>query len=338
MSMKGIVLNKYDNRVAIERLPIPQVGDEQVLVKVIYTGICGTDIKLLKGQYQLREGIEKVVVGHEFVGTVVELGNSVENVNKGDRVTAQPTVRSCRACQYCHTGNFNLCKDRIRIGFDADGSFAEYIVLEKTQIYQLPESLSNEASAMIEPLTVAVRAVYKAEIKPTDTVLITGPGTIGLLTLLVAKQHGCRTLVCGTKMDEKKLKIATDLGADKVFINEQWKKETGNERISIVFECTGQESAVNMGLELIEPRGQYIQVGTNSTKVEVDFMAVAYKELRITGSIAAIREDWLHAIELMVQCEEKAKLLIDKVYPIQNWETGLETLLSNGGPKILIQP
>ncbi|OLO28100.1 hypothetical protein BTR23_18490 [Alkalihalophilus pseudofirmus] len=339
MSMKGIVLRKNDNQVVVETLPIPQVGVEQVLVKVICTGICGTDIKLLKGQYHLRENIEKVVVGHEFVGMVVELGADVDNVKKGDRITAQPTMRSCGTCQYCHTGQFNLCKERTRIGFDSDGSFAEYIVLHKDQIYHIPDQISDEAAAMIEPLTVAVRAVYKAAIKPTDTVLITGPGTIGLLTLLVAKQHGCRTLVCGTKMDEKKLKIASALGADKVFMNDQWKEEEiGTEKISIVFECAGHESAVNMGLELIVPKGQYIQVGTKSSKIEVDFMTVAYKELRITGSIAAIREDWIHAIELMVQCEDKAQLLIDKIYPLDKWEMGLESLLNNGGPKILLQP
>ncbi|MFD4819892.1 zinc-dependent alcohol dehydrogenase [Peribacillus butanolivorans] len=339
--MKSLILiGEKGNKVVFENIGIPKIKGKQILVRVKRAGICGTDIKLYTGNYYTDSNVCPIVLGHEFIGEVVEVGNKVSNAKIGDRIVAQPTYISCEQCKYCKQGEFNLCKSRKRIGFDCDGVFAEFVRLNENQIYHVPDTISDDAGALIEPLTVAVRGVYRANVKPSDTVLISGPGAIGLLTALVAKQFGARVIVSGTPADVKRLEIASQLGVDMVVMTDELPKKLKHKEIEvdIVFECSGNEHAVNLGLNILRPKGQFVQIGTSSKMVNVSFMDIAYKELIVTGSIAAISNDWHTAINLMEKIQTQALLIVKKVLPLEEFEKGFDEFLQNGSPKILFTP
>lgn len=332
--------DRESKRVVYEQVDIPQIEDFQVLVKVKRAGICGTDLKLYTGNYHVNKETLPVILGHEFIGEVVEVGEKVNKVKIGDRVVAHPTYSSCGVCRYCQRGEFNLCQTRKRIGFDYDGVFANFVRLNEEQVYLLPDTISDDAGALIEPLTVVIRGLYKADIKPTDTILITGPGTIGLLTVLVAKEYGAEVIVVGTPYDEERLEIAKQIGADVSCKSDELIDLVKNRKIVIdtVIECSGNEGAVNLGLNLLRPGGQFVQVGTSSKLISVSFMNIAYKELKVTGSFSAIKEDWYNAIKLMEKLQSKALLIVKKHLSLKDFKLGFEECLQNGGPKILFTP
>ncbi|WML42371.1 alcohol dehydrogenase catalytic domain-containing protein [Neobacillus sp. OS1-2] len=337
--MKGVVL-KTGKNVVLDDIDIPQIAENEVLARVKRAGICGTDLKLYTGNYHIDNKALPVVIGHEFIGEVVEVGEKVTKVSVGDRIVAQPTYSSCQECRYCHSGEFNLCTTRKRIGFDYDGVFTQFVKLNEQQVYTVPDTISDDAGALIEPLTVAVRGVYKANVKPTDTVVIIGPGTIGLFTALVAKQFGARVIVYGTLADAGRLEIAARMGVDMVDMSgdllEVLRKK--NLTVDTVFECSGNVNGVNLGLTILRPKGQFVQIGTSSKMVNISFMDIAYKELNVTGSISAVKEDWHTAINLMEKLQSKALLIVKKYLDLKDFEKGFEECLNNGGPKILFTP
>ncbi|MCH6264683.1 zinc-dependent alcohol dehydrogenase [Neobacillus citreus] len=336
--MESVVLK--DGQVSLEDIAVPEIGEYQILAKVKRAGICGTDLKLYTGNYHRDPKAPPVIIGHEFIGEVVAVGEKVTKAVIGDRIVAHPTYSSCQECTYCYSGEFNLCSHRKRIGFDYDGVFAQFVKLHEQQVYIVPDTISDDAGALIEPLSVAVRGVYKADITPTDTVLIIGPGTIGLFTVLVAKQFGATVLVCGTQADTDRLEIASQMGVDTTVMSGDLPSllKKKNMNIDIVFECSGNENGVNLGLSVLRPKGQFIQIGTSSKLTNVSFMDIAYKELKVTGSIAAIKEDWHTAIKLMEKLQTKVLLIVKKYLELKDFKEGFEECLNNGGPKVLFTP
>ncbi|ETI69050.1 zinc-dependent alcohol dehydrogenase [Neobacillus vireti] len=334
------VLLKEGKNVVLDDKDIPQLGEYELLARVKRAGICGTDLKLYTGNYHIDSKALPIVLGHEFIGEVVAVGDKVTKVAISDRIVAQPTYSSCEECTYCNRGEFNLCNNRKRIGFDYDGVFAQYVKLHEKQIYHVPDSISDDAGALIEPLTVAVRGVYKTDIRPTDTVLVIGPGTIGLFTALVAKQFGAKVIVCGTLADAERLEIASQMGVDMTDMSGDLHEMLRRKKITvdIVFECSGNPHGINLGLNILRPKGQYVQIGTSSKMQNISFMDIAYKELKVTGSISAIREDWNTAIKLMEKLQSKALLIVKKYLELKDFEKGFEECLNNGGPKILFTP
>jgi L-iditol 2-dehydrogenase len=334
------VLLKDGKNVVFGEIDIPKIGNYQILARVKRAGICGTDLKLYTGNYYVDNKALPIVLGHEFIGEVVAVGDKVSKVATGNRIVAQPTYSSCEECTYCNRGEFNLCNKRKRIGFDYDGVFAQFVKLNEQQIYHIPDSISDDAGALIEPLTVAVRGVYKAALKPSDTVLVIGPGTIGLFTALVAKQFGAKVIVCGTLADAERLKIASQMGVDLTDMSGDLPEMLRREKITvdIVFECSGNAKGINLGLNILRPKGQFVQIGTSSKMLNVSFMDIAYKELKVTGSISAIKDDWNTAIKLMEKLQSKALLIVKKYIELKDFEKGFEECLQNGGPKILFTP
>ncbi|MBS4210926.1 zinc-dependent alcohol dehydrogenase [Neobacillus rhizophilus] len=336
--MECVVLK--DGQVSLEDTDVPEIGKYEILARVKRAGICGTDLKLYTGNYHRDPKAPPVIIGHEFIGKVVAVGEKVRKVAIGDRIVAHPTYSSCQECKYCARGEFNLCSKRKRIGFDYDGVFAQFVKLHEKQVYIVPDTISDDAGALIEPLSVAVRGVYKADITPTDTVLIIGPGTIGLFTALVAKQFGATVLVCGTQADTERLEIASQMGVDITVMSGDLPNLLKEKKliIDIVFECSGNENGVNLGLSILRPKGQFVQIGTSSKRTNVSFMDIAYKELKVTGSIAAIKEDWHIAIKLMEKLQTKALFIVKKYLELKDFKEGFEECLNNGGPKVLFTP
>jgi len=325
-------------------VPIPAPGPEQVKIRVEYAGICGSDLHI----YHDDIGIPinpPVVTGHEFSGYVVEIGEGVTSCSVGDRVTSETAYSYCGSCRYCRGGFYNLCPDRRTLGYWYDGAFAPYTVVPGDRIHRLPDNVSLRAGALLEPLAcVTHAAIDLTTIEQGQWVLVSGPGTIGLLALQVAQALGARVLVTGTETDGERLELASQLGADRtVAVNQEdlsafVDNVTGGAGVDVILECSGAPAAVDAGLELIRKQGQFTQIGLFSLPITVDFGRICFKELVVTGSLGSKRSSWEAALRLVTEGKVRTEPLISHELPVAQWQRAFDLFESTQGLKLLLCP
>ena len=211
--MKALV--KYapgDGNLQIMDVPEPPCGSNQVKVEIAFCGVCGTDLHVYHDTFR---NYPPVILGHEFSGTVVEIGQDVMGVSVGERVAGLgATAVTCGHCEYCRSGYFIFCTARRGMGHGVNGAFARYVVLRPDQIYRIPPDFSLEEAAMSEPFAAAVQAVTEiADVRIGQTALISGPGPMGLLCLKLLVAQGVKTIVVGAPGDDARLRAALDYGA-----------------------------------------------------------------------------------------------------------------------------
>ena len=315
---------------------------DEAVIKVSAAGICGTDLRIYQGKYP---GINTpIILGHEFSGQIASVGKGVEGLSIGTKVTAHPRMASCGVCETCLNGKSNVCRQKTRLGFELDGAFAEFVKVHKDQIHVLPNEMELNTAALIEPVSVVVHALHGISIKPSDVVLVIGPGTIGLIALLLSKANGAAVAISGLSKDKQKLLLAEKLGAD-LIINAEKKSSnhlllemTNGEGADIVIECTGTPGGVNNGLSLCRIGGKYIQIGTSNESMTVDFMKVAYKEIEIIGSYSHTKRDWEESIKLIHEGKIDVHPLIQDVYSLEEWETAFKVAEIGEKVKVLLKP
>lgn len=306
----------------------PEIQKDQVSIKVLYAGICGTDLKLLHGTYPIEEHLFPMTLGHEFIGQVCDVGTLIPNVHLGDYVTGKPTVSSCMKCSYCNNGKINLCKKRLRMGINTDGAFAEYITLNHHQIIKMPKLEKLEVGALLEPLSVVARGITQVNITPNQNVCVFGPGTIGMLTALMMKEYGCHITLVGTKSDAKRLQYAKEIGiTDEVMTNDQLSNIV--DYFDVVSDCTGVDAAINQSLDCIRPSGQFLLLGTSKQLLPINFSKIVYKELNVTGTIGANELDWEYALKVLKRNES----LLEKLIIIKDTTAVQEAFLENATTK-----
>ena len=212
--MKAAVFyGKGDIRVD-EHYPMPAVGPESVLIQVKACGVCGTDVHIYGGAQGATECNPPVILGHEFSGVVTQVGSAVTRVKVGDHVTVNPNI-SCDACDQCRRGNPHFCDSMAATGVNYDGGFAEYCAVLEWQVFKLPEGVPFEEAALCEPVACALHGIDLCGIKPGDTVMIIGGGTIGMMMLQLAQLCGAVRVVM-LEPNEKRFELARKLGADLV--------------------------------------------------------------------------------------------------------------------------
>ncbi|MDH5364536.1 MAG: alcohol dehydrogenase catalytic domain-containing protein, partial [Dehalococcoidia bacterium] len=249
-----------------EDVPEPSPGPGQVKVKIHLAGICGTDLK----EYEAGPGmiaVDKVplTLGHEFAGTVEEVGEGVTNFKVGERVTGVG-YWFCGECYYCKRSLYNLCINGGFTGLTVDGCMAEYVVVPSYSVYKLPNSVSDELGALVEPLAVAIHAVRQGNVRPGDTVAIVGSGTIGLCVLLAARAAGAAEVYVVDKI-KRRGEIALAMGAT-AFINPNDGEPvklivnlTDGLGVDVSFECVGHPDTPQLSVDLARRGGTTVIVG-----------------------------------------------------------------------------
>jgi len=339
--MKALV--KYgmgENDIELREIPEPIPQANEVKVKVEATGICGTD---LYGYSALKP---PVVLGHETAGVVVEVGKEVKNIKVGDRVTTETTAYICGQCKFCQSKDYNLCIHRKGLGSAVNGAFAECFVIRKESIHQIPPHINFNSASLFEPLSCATHAVIeRANLLSHETVLVLGPGPLGLLTAQIAKSLGARVIICGIEGDEKRLSTAKKLGINHIFnikkkdIENYLSKLTVGYGVDVVFECSGSVEAVEYGLNLIRKGGRYIQEGIVRQPVKLRFDQILFdKELSITGSRTQKPSSWDKAINLVNERKVNLIELVSDVLPLSNWKEGFRRAKKKNSIKIVLQP
>jgi L-iditol 2-dehydrogenase len=342
--MKALVkVERGSSRLELREVPEPQCGPGQVKLRVQAVGICGTDIHIREDRFPSNP---PVILGHEFAGTVVEVGSGVGRVTVGSKATVLPSAAViCGHCRMCRAGYTSLCPNRKGMGFGTDGAFTEYVVVREELVYPLAESVSAEVGALSEPLVNALAAVGdEAHVAPGDVVLVSGPGPIGQLTAYVARQAGARVILCGIGSDAARLEAARRQGLGTIVDVEQndladvvW-AETGGEGVDVSFECAGAAASLQQCLDLTCRRGTCVLVGLAGRPVTVDMDRVAMHSLHLLGMLGATWRTWARVPPFLERYQDDLRYLISDVVPLTAWEKGFEIAESKQSLKVVLRP
>jgi L-iditol 2-dehydrogenase len=340
--MKAVVKReKGVGNVVYMDMPEPQPGPGELKVEVKAAGICGTDIHILHGGFRNNP---PVILGHEFAGVVVDIGTGVTDYQVGDRVTAEAPARICGTCAFCRVGNYNLCSNRLGVGWGVNGCFAKYCITEAKMTHRLPDRVSFKAGALCEPLACVIHGMELTGIAAGDFVVVAGPGPIGLLALQAAKADGGIVAVLGTNVDQKRLEVAKQLGADYV-INLQEEDSvvairnlTQGYGADVVLECSGNQASVNNCFELIKKGGKYTQVGLFGKQITIDFEKVATKELKVTGVQSQRWTAWERALKMLDAGMIQLEPLVSDEFSMADWEKAFQAFERKEGLKIVMYP
>ncbi|RST61735.1 Zn-dependent alcohol dehydrogenase [Siminovitchia terrae] len=340
--MKALLKTKSGiGNVELMEIPEPPCPADKAKIEIHYTGICGTDLHIYHDTF---ENSPPVVMGHEFSGIVTEIGESIHKVKVGDRVTVLgSTASTCGTCHYCKTGYYMFCSERRGMGISADGSFTKYAVVREDMIYTIPENVSLEEAALSEPLACAVQAVEElTPIQIGDTVLLSGPGPIGLLCLSLLAIKGCKVIVAGTSADKKRLEIAKELGVD-VVVNVSEENlldvvmaETNGLGVDVTIDCAGVGPSINSSLHALKKLGIHIQVGILGQEIKVDYDVILYKQIQLFGSLAHSQKTWEKVMQILEQKKVNLKPIITHKLPLTKWKEAFDMCEEKKCGKILL--
>jgi len=327
-----------------EDIPAPSPGPGQVKVKINLAGICGTDLKeYTAGPCIIDPDKAPITVGHEFAGKVVEVGEGVTGFTVGERVTGEG-YWVCGECYFCKRSMYNICLNLGFTGLHRDGCMAEYLIAPSYALYKLPDSVSDEAGVLVEPLAVAIHAVRQGKVSLGDTVGIVGAGIIGLCTLLAARAAGASEVHVVAK-HKGRGERALALGATTViYLNEgdpvqRVKNLTGGLGVDVSFECAGHTDTPQLALDLTRNGGTTVIEGVFDKPAPLDFLSVMYNQKTIVGSPIYVDEAKTAIALLADKTIDPSRLITSKVPLKDAVEMGFEQLLNNkeDNIKVLLQ-
>jgi len=302
-------------------IDIPSPGKDEVLIKVKRVGLCGSDAAIYYGNHPYVS--YPLVMGHEFAGEIAELGEDVKNLKIGQRVAVIPHL-VCGKCSQCETETFNFCEELRCTGAEADGAHCEYKVMPAVMVIPIPDNLSMDDAALIEPACVAYHAAKRGEIKKDDIALVVGAGPIGIFTMQSVKALGA-SRVYVADIDEKRLSLAQSLGADGIInakeekIGEGLTKLLGNPKeVNVFFDCVGQKGEVLEEIILMAKRGsRVVMVGVLQMGYDIPHLPdFVQHELRLSGTTMYVPQDYREMIEHLSNGRIHTQGMITHYFPI----------------------
>jgi L-iditol 2-dehydrogenase len=342
--MKALLLEEYKKLVVAE-VPVPEIGDEDLLVRVKACGVCGSDVHGYDGSTGRR--IPPLVMGHEAAGVVEQAGARVRDFAPGDRVTFDSTV-FCGRCAYCRRGEVNLCDNRRVLGvscgdYRRHGAFAEYVAVPARISYRLPDSVPFEHAALIEALSVAMHAVNRKAPAPREPLVVIGCGMIGLLILQVLRVNGCAPILA-VDTDSRRRAIAEKLGADRTIdggsdVVAAVREYTEGRGAAQSFEAVGFAETVQAAVRSVRKGGAVTLVGNLAPLVGLPLQDVVTRELTLFGSCAS-RGEYPAAIALMERGAVDVGSLISATAPLEEGPQWFDRLHRGGEDlmKVILRP
>ena len=343
--MKALLLTQY-RRLEVTEIPSPEIGPDDVLVRVQACGICGSDVHGFDGSTGRR--VPPLVMGHEAAGLVARVGARVTSFHQGDRVTFDSMI-SCGLCYYCRRGQINLCDERRVLGvscgeYRQNGAFAEYVAVPQHVVYRLPDSLSFEHAALIEPVSVVFHAVSLTPITLGDTAVVVGTGMIGLLVVQALRLAGCGR-VFAVDLDARKLELAKKLGADEGFnpsqadVRAEVASRTQGRGADVALEAVGATAPINTAIASLRKGGALTLVGNLSPKAEVPLQAIVTRELKLMGS-CGVKGEYPASIEMLARGRIRVTDLISAAAPLEEGPAWFDRLYRQepGLLKVILKP
>jgi (R,R)-butanediol dehydrogenase / meso-butanediol dehydrogenase / diacetyl reductase len=308
--------------------PKPQLETGELLVRVNYAGICGTDMMIYSGKHP--RVVPPRVLGHEIFGTIAEsAAPAASQLKEGSRVAVFPLI-SCGRCAPCQEGNSHVCERLGLIGIDVDGGFAEYVKALPNQLVPVPPGVKDEQAALIEPLSVAVHVVRTSGFRAGDTALVTGGGPIGNLIAQVLRAAGARWVLLSEAKPFRR-DMVRQMGFAVVNPEEERPQKVigqwlGEPAVDHVFEASGARAAYQDAIQSVKIRGQITFVGLPKAPPEIDTLALVFKEIRTAGARVYTRKDYLAAIALLERRAVDVESVITDRLPLQNVQEGIRKM------------
>ena len=345
-SMAAVV--QYDLKpgsVEVRELPIPEIGEDEVLLRVGGVSVCGSDVHQYHGSQSWAVNTP-VVLGHEFGGTIAAIGKRVKNFKEGDRVVSETASYICGKCMMCRTGDYNLCPERKGFGYGINGGMADYVCVPERCLHPIPDTLPFERAALTEPCCVGYNAVaVKSNVKPGDIVVILGPGPIGLLCAEMARLSGAGTLiVTGTAQDESRLAAARELGVTRT-INVQetdlveFVRNLGDGLgADLVVDAAGSSAALKQALEIVRPGGQITKVGWGPQPLNFSLDPLVQKAVTLQGSFSHTFRNWEKVVAMLDAKQINLDPIISRIAEFNDWKDCFDGMHDGKYVKAVLQP
>lgn len=338
--MKAIIKKHPKEGAWMEDVPMPEMGDNDLLIKVRKTSICGTDIHLYKwDEWAAKTLPVGSIIGHEFVGEVVDMGRNVKGFKKGERVSGEGHI-TCGQCYMCQTGRRVLCPRTVGVGVNRHGCFAEYVAIPAENAFRMPDDIPDEVASVFDPLGNAVHTALSYDLIGKD-VLITGAGPIGLMSIPLAKKVGARNVVI-SDVNPYRLELAAKMGATRA-VNVQETdlkeviKELGmNEGFDVCLEMSGSPHAFASLPDLCSHGAKLVLLGILPTHATLDWHQVIFKMLTIKGIYGReIFRTW-YQVSHLIQSGLDVSPVITHRFSADDFQKGFDAMLSGNSGKVVL--
>ncbi|HSG62603.1 MAG TPA: L-threonine 3-dehydrogenase [Pseudomonadales bacterium] len=338
--MKTLAKLQPEKGIWMAERPLPEMGHNDLLIKIRKTAICGTDMHIYHWDEWSKKTIPvPMVIGHEYVGEVVDMGQEVRGFKVGDRVSGEGHI-TCGHCRNCRAGRRHLCRKTIGVGVNRDGAFAEYLVIPAFNAFKIPHNISDELAAIFDPFGNAVHTALSFDLVGED-VLITGAGPIGIMAAAVARHVGARHVVI-TDVNPFRLELALKMGASRA-VNVQQQdlsdvmSELGmTEGFDIGMEMSGVPSALRDMLAKMNNGGKIAMLGIPPTDVAIDWNQVIFKGLTIKGIYGREMFETWYKMASLLQGGLNLDPIITHQFDVSDFQKGFETMASGQSGKVIL--
>jgi threonine 3-dehydrogenase len=338
--MKALSKLKAEPGIWMTDAPKPEVGHNDLLIKIRKTAICGTDVHIYKWDEWASKTIPTpMVVGHEYVGEVVDMGQEVRGFSVGDRVSGEGHI-TCGHCRNCRAGRVHLCRNTTGVGVNREGAFAEYLVIPAFNAFKIPDNISDELASIFDPFGNAVHTALSFDLVGED-VLITGAGPIGIMAAAVAKHVGARHVVI-TDVNEYRLELARKMGATRAVnvANEKLEDVMTDlgmtEGFDIGLEMSGVPSAFNSMLNNMNHGGKIAMLGIPPSDMAVDWNQVIFKGLVIKGIYGREMFETWYKMASLLQSGLDLSPIITHTFSVDDFQKGFDTMGSGQSGKVIL--
>ena len=329
--MKALVKTAHGaDHMEIMDVPVPQILPDEVLVKVRCVGVCGTDLKIQDGNFSTNV---PVIVGHEFAGEIVSVGEAVKGLMPGLRVVSEQHCKACGVCEYCLTGRRHLCLSKRSPGYLSDGAYAEYIAVNQSLIHRIPDGMSDEQACLLEPMCIAAHAIFeKCGVKTADKIVILGCGPIALIALQILKAVGAGSVtLTGLAVDTaERFPLALKLGADRVINVEQEDAkaiilaQTAGVGADLVIDLSGASRAIAGAFEFLKRDGRFCAIGLPHGDVCLPWAELVMKAAQIYFSFSSSYTTWEKCLWLVASGKVDLSPFTNAVYSLEDWRKAFD--------------
>ncbi|HHX43517.1 MAG TPA: alcohol dehydrogenase catalytic domain-containing protein [Chloroflexi bacterium] len=330
--------------VGVRDVPVRQPEADEVLIRVKYCGICGTDLHIEADEFP---NTPPVVMGHEYCGTIVAVGEGVrDRWSVGDRVVGELHTGACGVCSLCRAGKPHICDHKLALGSKYHGAFAEYLTLPAWLVHALPDGIPWEVAGVTEPFAISAHCVIeRGNLTSGQSVLISGAATMGLMATIWASRLGAGPIiVSGTAMDvEKRFPLAHAMGAScTVNVQEESLRDvvmdlTGGVGVDTWIECSGSGAAITQGIDLVKKTGRAVLIGLIGPETTpIPWNTLLYKEIDLAGCFSSPPSSWEKALAAEREEADKLRQLVSAIIPLEDWEEGFAMMRRGEVVKVLI--
>jgi L-iditol 2-dehydrogenase len=318
--------------VELRDVAVPDIGDDDVLLEVGAVSVCGSDVHQARNTHSWPVNVP-VVLGHEFGGTVAQVGRTVRGFREGDRVVSETAARICGECLLCRTGRYNLCPSRKGFGYGIDGAMARWVRVPARCLHRIPSSLPFDIACLAEPHAVAYQAVcVNSTIRPGELVVVLGPGPIGLLCARMAVLSGAHpVIVAGLSADAPRLEAAIRLGATRT-VDVQTEdlhevvRSYSDLGADLVCDASGASRPLEIALRMARPDGQVTKVGWSPDTIPVDINPLVQRNLRLQGSFSHNYPVWERVIHLLDRGLTLPETIVGLRAPLTEWREAFDAM------------